>query len=147
MSDRLTDFNLERRILGSTASNAFDRSKKVAPVTSLASVFLSIVSLKFARATVVDVFGRNPNCRVVSILFAEIIVELLVDSPLNNLTYLNDLVTSYNSTLCSLLDKHAPLKSRTVITRLRVIGSMRISKPLLDQEDKQRENGDPLNVL
>lgn len=85
-----------------------------------------------------DVFGQNPNCRVVTILFAEIIVELLVDSPLDYLTHLNELVACYNSTLSSLLDKDAPLKSRTVITRPRVIGSMRISKPLLDQEDKQR---------
>ena len=41
---------------------------------------------------------------------------LFKDTPLS----LGALVTSYNETLTSLLDKHAPLRSRTVITRPRV---------------------------
>ena len=58
-------------------------------------------------------------------------------------TNIRDMPLSYNSMRLSLFDNHAPLKTKTVVSRQIVPGSTVISRVLLRQGGRQRGNGEP----
>ena len=64
------DWSLSKRWVWLTVSKDFDKSRKTAPVISPLSIFPKMLSVKWARAILVDNFGGKSNCFGVSIKFS-----------------------------------------------------------------------------
>ena len=63
MSDeKPVDWSLSKRWVWLMVSEAFDKSRKTAPIISPLSIFPKMVSVKWAKAISVANFGRKLNC-------------------------------------------------------------------------------------
>lgn len=113
-------------------------------VTRHAVAHCSLNSVKPGASIIQSITYRKLKTIDLDMLRGELAKSRLCTEEIDNL---DELVSCYNSTLSSLMDKHAPLQSRNVINRPRIPCGLMRSEMQLKQGGKLSVNGEEQNVL